>query len=348
MSPAARILFFLPLLLLPAVAPAQQAPRQLDAEDMAKLRRNVEASKVRAAEAQRQAALARQQEELRRREEELASAEDDDYEEDDSPPPTSGGGFAGLLDTFTSTFNSEMAKKQQADEQQRRFLDTVRREAEAVARQRERELERERLAQERQRLERLAQQQRQQATAAQATQLPRAPAAGTPRGNTTSPSPAPSQAAADRDEALRANVAAERQRQQLSREQQAANAEKQRVANEQASAERQRVEEQQRQAAQQVVARHEQNVLGSFRGAAITCIGGGKDVLYLRSSMPPRTGCNVRFEARCPGTATGNGVHFSQANYIGASCGMGDNIRIGPMNCAAEQVLVRMTEADCG
>ncbi|MEA5667738.1 hypothetical protein VA603_09370, partial [Stenotrophomonas sp. MH1] len=148
--------------------------------------------------------------------------------------------------------------------------------------------------------------------------------------------------------ALRANVAAERQRQQLAREQQAANAEKQRAAHEQVGAEHRRVEEQQRQATQQQVVRHEQNVLGSFRGAAITCIGGGKDVLYLRSSMPPRTGCNVRFEARCPGTATGNGVHFSQANYIGASCGMGDNIRIGPMNCAAEQVLVRMIEADCG
>lgn len=352
MHSARRMLLFmcLSLLLVPAVLPAQQAPRQLSEADMAKLRRNVDASRTNAAEAQCQAALARQQEELRRQEEALANAEAEDYWEDEMPQQSSGVGFAGILETFTTTFNEEMAKKQQADEQQRRFLDNVRREAEAVARQRQRDLERERLAQERLRLEHLAQQQRQQAARVQTTIATPATSAASPqRSATPAPPPSsPAQAAADRDEALRASVAAERQRQQQLREQQAASAEKQRAASEKIAAERRQAEEQQHQAARQARARHEQNLLGSFRGAAITCPGGGKDVLYLRSSSPPKTGCNVAFEARCPGTANGNGVHFSQANYIGASCGMGDNIRIGPMSCAAEQVSIRMTQADCG
>lgn len=74
-------------------------------------------------------------------------------------------------------------------------------------------------------------------------------------------------------------------------------------------------------------------------------------MLYLKSSVPTRTQCNsvrASFEARCPGTPQGAGVRFSQSAYIGASCGMGDSIRIGYMDCAPEQVLVTMTDASCG
>jgi len=91
-----------------------------------------------------------------------------------------------------------------------------------------------------------------------------------------------------------------------------------------------------------------QSVQATFRGHATSCAGGGKAVLYLRGTTPSHSGCNVRFEARCPGTAPGRGTHFGKANYNGAGCRPDDNIRIGPMRCAPAQVHIQMTEAHCG
>ena len=71
-------------------------------------------------------------------------------------------------------------------------------------------------------------------------------------------------------------------------------------------------------------------------------------MLYLQTNRPHKTGCNVSFEARCPGTPSGAGVSFGQANYVGGSCmGIGDIIRIGTMACEAGQVQVSMTGATC-
>lgn len=113
------------------------------------------------------------------------------------------------------------------------------------------------------------------------------------------------------------------------------------AAREKAAAEaKQRIEQQKRQ--------DEAALVASFSGRATTCAGGGSGVLYLQTSRPAKSGCNVRFEARCPGTQPGNGVSFSQNNYIGGSCmGIGDAIQIGTMACPAEQVLTRMTGATC-
>lgn len=154
--------------------------------------------------------------------------------------------------------------------------------------------------------------------------------------------------------------AAQRQRQEqqrLATEQAARRTEQQRQV-EQADAQRRTEAEQRRQAEEQARQRRQQELAqslqmlrSSFRGAAVTCPGGGKDVLYLKSSVPTRTQCNsvrASFEARCPGTPQGAGVRFSQSAYIGASCGMGDSIRIGYMDCVPEQVLVTMTDASCG
>ena len=177
------------------------------------------------------------------------------------------------------------------------------------------------------------------------------------------------QAQAAEDERQRQRHEAAERQQQLARDQasQAAaqarqrEVEQQRLASENATAERERQAElarqkqaeQRRVAAEQAKERKQQELRqaeatlrSSFRGRAITCAGGGKDVLYLQGSQPAKTGCNVSFEARCPGAAVG--VQFSQQNWIGASCGFGDNVRIGHMECAAEQVQVSMTSADCG
>ena len=87
---------------------------------------------------------------------------------------------------------------------------------------------------------------------------------------------------------------------------------------------------------------------GSFNGQATSCPGGGTGILYLRTSKPPRLGCNVQFQARCAGPAAGSVVNFAQNNYIGGSClGIGDAIRIGQLPCAPEQVQVEMTSATC-
>lgn len=342
-----KLLLLALLALFPVEPSAQQAPRQLSQDDMAKLRSNVEASRARSIEAQKQVELQRQQDELRRQEEALA--DDGDDWGDDTPQQTSAGGFADVMNTFANTLNSEMAKKQQEQARQQRFLDNIRREAEAVEHRRQRDLERQRLADERARLDRIEQQRQQAAVQSSGggdRSLQRTPSTAAAAAAT-----AQQQAAHAQEEKLRASVAAERQRQQQVRDQQEASRverERKLAAEGKAVADRQRAGEQRRLATAQATQQAAQNLRTTFRGAAITCPGGGKDVLYLRSSSPPKTGCNVAFEARCPGTASGNGVHFSHANYIGASCGMGDNIRIGPMSCAADQVSIRMTQADCG
>ncbi len=210
-------------------------PRQLSEEDLARLRRNVEASKARSVEAQRQAELQRQREELRRQEEALAY---DDYYEEDEPEPVVDTASA-VFGAFVGTFSSEMEKKRQQDAQQQRFLDNLRREAEAVDRQRQRDLERQRLAEERAKLERQAEQQRQLAAAQQRQAAATSGGAGMNGASGTSAVAggsnaattltAQQQAAKAREEALRANVAAERKRLAEERERAAA-AERLRVA----------------------------------------------------------------------------------------------------------------------
>jgi|GEM_PF-2732762 len=210
-----------------AEAPAGIAPRQLSEQDVQRLRDNIAKSKARAAEAaakaeqQRQEeALRRQEEELRRQEEALAYDDYDDY--DDEPAPSAGATFLNALNTFSNTYAAETAKYQQQAAQQQQFMNNLRREAEAVDRRRRNEQERQRLAQERTRLEQLALQQRQQAAQQQAAQQRQMVASGgggsdraSGTGSVPNPSantPSPQQVAQAREEALRASVAAEKQR----------------------------------------------------------------------------------------------------------------------------------------
>lgn len=227
-------LMLLPLVLLSTGLFAQQAPRQLNEEDMRRLRFSVAKSKERAiaaaAEAEQKQELERQQEELRRQEEALAYDGDDYYEDDEPAVDTA----SAVFGAFIGTLKSEMAKKQQQDAERQRFLDGVRRQAEAVDRQRQRELERQRLAEERARLERQAQQQRQLAavqqrqSSASGGNTAATTGASATGGNAASTLTAQQQAAKAREEALRANVAAERKRLAEEREREAA-AERERV-----------------------------------------------------------------------------------------------------------------------
>ncbi|PZU26345.1 MAG: hypothetical protein DI584_11920, partial [Stenotrophomonas sp.] len=184
----------------------------------------MEQNKTLSAQGAQQAAAMRQQQELTRQEEALAG-EDDGYDGEDDMPQQNVA--ANVFDAFLGTLGSEMAKKQQEDAQRQRFLDNVRREAEAVDRQRQRDLERERLAQERTRLEQQAEQQRQQAIAQQQRQS--AANAGNARaivgtggiGNSSAIS-GQQQTAKAREDTMRANVAAERKRLAEERERAAA------------------------------------------------------------------------------------------------------------------------------
>lgn len=345
-----RLPVLLLLLALPTTLSAQSGPRQLSAEELTRLRKSVDTSRDSSALAAQRAMASRQQEELRRQEEErLAQQQAWEQQAYDDEPPIQAPA-PGIFEAFVSGFQGEVQKQREQDAQQQRFLEDLRRQTDAITRQRQQEQERQRLAEEHARQQRLAQQQRQQA----APQNPGGGAGQTTPGSASVTSAAPAaaqqQAARAQEEKLRANVAMERQRQQQIRDQQEASRielERKRAVEEKMVTDRQRVEEQRRLASAQATQQAEQSLRTTFRGAAITCPGGGKDVLYLRSSSPPKTGCNVGFEARCPGTATGNGVHFSQANYIGASCGFGDSIRIGHMACPADQVRVDMTQATC-
>lgn len=342
-----------------AAGQATQVPRQLSEADQARLRERMAANKVRMAEAQKQAELQRQEDERRRAEEErLADLEWEAQAEWEAAQPQqqTSGGFAEALLHGLGTLQDEMAKHEVERAQQEAFLDDVRRQAESVARQRERELERERqrVAEERRQREQVMAQQRQAlATRNPAPTAP--PSSPGSQGSAQASAPAANPAQA-REQALREQAAAERQRLQAQRaaEQKAAadreqKAEIDRLARERADAERKRQEEQSRIAREQQLRQAEQALRSGFRGRAATCIGGGKDIYYLQTSTPSKTGCRVSFEARCPGTPAGAGIRFSQANYVGGSCqGLGDNIRIGQMSCAAEQVQVSMTGAECG
>lgn len=231
--------FALFLLILSGGLWAQQGPRQLSEEDLDRLRTSLEKSKelstqaASRAEAKRQEEQAhRQQEALRRQEEALAYDDGDDgYHEEDEPVVDATSAFFGA---FIGTLNSEMAKKQQEDAQRQQFLDNVRREAEAVDRQRQRDLERQRLAEERARLERQAEQERQLSAAQQRQSAASGGGARATNGTAAAGAAAGStmttqqQAAKAREEALRANVAAERQRLATERERAAA-AERERV-----------------------------------------------------------------------------------------------------------------------
>lgn len=332
---------------LPAMLSAQEHPRRLSQEELARLRDSVEKSREDSALAAQRTAASRQQEE-QRRQEQLAQQAWDPHAAHDEQIPVSAPA-PGMFEAFLGGFQSEVDKQRQQDAQQQRFLDDLRRQADAVHRQRQQEQERQRLADEHARQQLLARRRGQQQTmpdAAGGTGRP-----GQQATTTTEAMSAPQQAARAREERLRVDAGAERQRQQQLREQQQADQaewERRRAADEAAADDRQRNEEQRRLAAAQAVQQAEHNLKATFRGAAVTCPGGGKDVLYLRTSSPPKTGCDVSFEARCPGTTAGNGAHFSQTNYIGASCGFGDNIRIGTMDCPADQVSIRMLQASCG
>lgn len=201
------------------VALQAQQPRQLSEAELVRIQGSVQKSKANAAqqaEQQRQRAKLEQQQEALRRQQEALAYDDSDYYEEDALEPVvdpSSAFFGALI----GGLSNEMAKKQQEDAQRQRFLDNVRRQAEAVDRQRQRELEQQRLAEESARLERQAQQQRQQQAIAQQQRQSAssagvtAVASGTSAGggNTLT---AQQQAAKAREEALRANVAAERKR----------------------------------------------------------------------------------------------------------------------------------------
>ncbi|WP_146165825.1 hypothetical protein [Stenotrophomonas panacihumi] len=323
-------------LLLCGTLAAQDAPRQLNTVDAAKLRKSVDRSKADSSEAAaRQTEAWRQQQALRQQQ---AALDDQEaaWEEEPEPVQQPTPGFAEILAHGMGVFQDEMAKKNAEQAAANARLAQIRAQAEVADRERERQRRQQEL-EARQRQQQIAQQQ----VAAQARVADTA-----------------AQQARERE--LRENAAAERQRlltqqQQATAERQAREradaqarqqAEQQRLASEKASAERERKAQAERV---QGLRQAEQGLRAGFSGRAATCIGGGKDVLYLQTSRPTKTGCRVSFEARCPGTPSGAGVRFSQANYVGGSCqGLGDNIRIGAMACAAEQVQVTMTQADCG
>jgi hypothetical protein len=158
-----------------------------------------------------------------------------------------------------------------------------------------------------------------------------------------------SSAAADKEDRARADreaADAERQRVAEAARKKAEADKAQRRAEDLAAREKAAAEAKQRR--EQQTRQDESNLRSSFSGRASTCAGGGSGILYLQTSRPPKLGCNVQFEARCPGTQPGNGTTFGQNNYVGGSCmGIGDAIQIGTMSCPADQVQVQMTGASC-
>ncbi len=336
----------LPWLLLALLWPdmsAQGTPRTLTADELKQMRERIAGNRTKVEQAAR-AAQANQQAVSQQAVamSQAAAYDDADAFVDEAPPAPAPMGFAEILAHGVGAFQEELAKGAAQKAAMDANLARIRAEAEAVDRERQRQ----------QRAQEAAQRQAQ--LALQQRQLQ-----ATPLASSASTAVATSHA---REAQLRADVAAERQR--LASEQQARTVEadrQARVASQQSAsraAEQQRASvaaeatEAKRQAEaarMQGLQQAEQALRTGFSGSATTCIGGGKDVLYLQTSRPARTGCRVRFEARCPGTPTGAGAVFSQANYIGGSCmGIGDNIRIGTMACAASTVQVTMTQADCG
>lgn len=333
------LLFASILAVLPSPAFAQTAPRQLTAAELQRLRDGIANGRANVEESQR-TAVARQQELARQRAAEREQDEDYFDDVDDTPQPAPRG-FADAFAHGLGVFQDEMAKKDAEQAAMQANLARIQAQADAVARERERQRQQqdaERQARARQ--VQLAQHERAagQATAAAAQSQAHA-----------------QQAQLRQDvEAERARMAAQKQQAATAEQRARADAEPQTrrqaqdklTAAETAAAERLRKAEADRtQSLQQAAA----NIRSSFNGHATTCAGGGKDIYYLQASHPPETGCNVRFEARCPATPAGAGTRFGQMNYVGASCmGLGDSIRIGAMRCAASEVRIVMTEADCG
>lgn len=310
------------LLLAPLTLHSQNKPRTLTAQETQALRGEVAGNRA-SVDAAARAAAARQYELGQARQ---VTVNESQYEHDEPVPIAPTPGFADILAHGMGVFRDEMAKKDMEQAAMQDNLDRIRMQAEAADRERQ---ERARAAQ-----ARMAEQ----------------------RAASQAHGAAPSVAVQERDRQLRAQVAAERERMAAAKqrapisekaaEHPAQPSEQKRLSDERGAEERRRFAEEDRL---NKVRQAEQSMPSSFRGRATTCIGGGKDVLYLQSSKPARSGCNVSFEARCPGTPAGAGVHFSQANYIGSSCmGIGDSTRIGPMACAATQVEIRMTDVDCG
>ncbi len=310
------------LLLAPLSLHSQNKPRTLTAQEAQALRGEVAGNRA-SVEAAARAAAANQHALGQARQ---VPVDEGQYEQDDPEPMAPTPGFADILAHGMGVFRDEMAKKDQEQAAMQDNLDRIRTQAEAADRER---------------------QQRARAAQAQmAAQRAASQAQGAP----------PSAARLDRDRQLQAQVAAERERMAAAKrsaqvseraaERPAQSSEQKRLSDEKAADERRRLAEAD---GLEKIRQAEQAVRSSFGGRATTCIGGGKDVLYLQSPKPSRTGCNASFEARCPGTPAGAGVHFSQANYIGSSCmGIGDSTRIGTMACAAAQVEIRMTDVDCG
>lgn len=141
------------VLCAPALLQAQaRQPRQLSAEQLAKLRTSVQKSKVRNAEAMRQAEIRRQEaarqleESLRMAEAEAARQAEEEEWEDDPPTPA-----VNPFEVFANTFNSEMAKYQAEKEAQDAFVRNIQRQqAEAARRQREQQAAQERTERQRQ------------------------------------------------------------------------------------------------------------------------------------------------------------------------------------------------------
>lgn len=218
------------LLAMSSTLLAQNTPRQLSEAELERIRNSVQKGKIGAEQQAQVAAAKRAEEERHRREEEELSYDNEEYEDDEPIVDTTSAFFGALI----GTLGSEIEKKRQEDAQRQRFLENVRREAEAIDRQRQRDLERQRLAGERALLERQAEQQRQLAAAQQRQAAAIGGDLRATNGTTAAGATASSmmttqqQAAKAREEALRANVAAERQRLAAERERAAA-AERERV-----------------------------------------------------------------------------------------------------------------------
>lgn len=240
---------------------------------------------------------------------------------------------------FQSAMQEAMAEQQRQQAQHQAFMDNINAQVEADRQRRE--------AQQRAEAEQLAAQQ-----AAQQQQLDAQQAAQ--QQQLDAQQAAQQQAAREALAAEKARADAERTRQEAQRR----IAEQQRKAEE-AEAERARRRAEELAAREKAVAEERQRrelqkrqdeaaLRTAFQGRATTCAGGGSGILYLQTSRPPKLGCNVQFEARCPGTQPGNGVSFGQNNYVGGSCmGIGDAIQIGQMSCSADQVRIEMTRATC-
>ncbi|KRG40829.1 hypothetical protein ARC20_12450 [Stenotrophomonas panacihumi] len=88
-----------------------------------------------------------------------------------------------------------------------------------------------------------------------------------------------------------------------------------------------------------------QSEKAGIRLAAATCPG-GQGRYYIGGKRPTQKSCvNVHYEARCPGTPSGQGARGTLANFVGGANCMGDTAALGGMlSCPAEQVRVDVLE----